>query len=801
MSTEVMPNLQLRIAHVLFIDLVGYSKLLIDDQREILGQLNEVIRGTPHFREADAARNVIPLPSGDGMALVFLSNPEDPVECALEVSDALQHYPKIKLRMGVHSGAVSGVTDVNERSIVAGAGINMAQRVMDLGDAGHILLSKRAAEDLLQYRQWEPYLHYLGECEVKHGVHIKIFNLYADKLGNPQLPEKLKLYFRKQAASRRLKQTFVAGLALIAIALSMALVLLRRTPPKLPANSAALVPNKSIAVLPFENLSEDKANAYFAAGIQDEILTRLAKLHELKVISRTSTEKYQSQPKDLKTVGAELGVANILEGSVQKLANDVHINVQLIKAPTDEHLWAQSYDRTLDHVFTVEGEVAQTVADALKVTLLPAQIEKLNALPTRDPKAYDLFLRGEYAFNQAWKNPGDYQETLKLALTHFRDAVTADPQFALAFAQLAQTELTQYHFGLIDGGATRMPQVLASAKGNIDRALRLEPDLATAHAALGRWHYWGQDDNDAGRTEFKRALAIDPRLSDASLGMAAIAITQGRPEEAIEQLSKVLEFDPRNFRVLRNLAIAYEMRRDYARATELFSRAVTLDPADEFDASNLMESIIREKGDIGAASRVYDSLPAELQNHLVIVEKRVNLLMLAREFAAAKKIVQDRPPESWRTEWRRPQLLGEIQRALGQKDPARESFQQARTLLTGVIAKDPKEPLTHASLGLVEASLGNADEALREAQGAIDLQPVEKNPFRGLAWWVFLAQVNARLGRAGDAANLIERLLRMPNTGEAISLWELKLDPRWDPLRGDPRFKKIVASVGAKKTK
>ncbi|MEY2530929.1 MAG: hypothetical protein QOI96_1014, partial [Verrucomicrobiota bacterium] len=231
MSTETKPNLQLEIAHVLFIDIVGYSKVLIDDQRELQEELNQIVRSTEQFRAAEGAGKLVRLPTGDGMALVFFSSPETPVQCALEISEALPGHPQLRLRMGINTGPVSGVADVNDRSNIAGAGINMAQRVMDIGDAGHILLSKRAAEDLLQYRHWEPHLHDLGEFEVKHGVKISVVNLYTDKLGNPQIPEKLKQFSRKQAAARRLKRTLIAALLLLAVALPIgALIFLRRTP-------------------------------------------------------------------------------------------------------------------------------------------------------------------------------------------------------------------------------------------------------------------------------------------------------------------------------------------------------------------------------------------------------------------------------------------------------------------------------------------------------------------------------------------------------------------------------------------
>src|SRR5205807_3557701 len=298
MATEAKPHLRLEIAHVLFIDIVGYSKLLIDEQKELQQELNDIVRKTEQVREAEAEGKLVRLPTGDGMALVFSNHPEAPVECALEISKALQSHPEIKLRMGIHSGAVNPITDVNDRSNVAGAGINIAQRVMNCGDAGHILLSRHVADDLAQYRRWQPHLHDLGEVEVKHGDRLHIFNLYTDDLGNRAVPQKFKgdgveaaLSAARTPPSSR-KYLFIGAAVLILAAIAFGFFILRSKN----SLTATAAPEKSIAVLPFENRSEDKANAYFADGIQDEILTRLSKIADLKVISRTSTQHYKSAP-------------------------------------------------------------------------------------------------------------------------------------------------------------------------------------------------------------------------------------------------------------------------------------------------------------------------------------------------------------------------------------------------------------------------------------------------------------------------------------------------------------------------
>src|SRR6476660_1388438 len=278
---------RLEIGHVLFIDIVGYSKLLLKQQSELQRELNEIVSGTSEFRQADSAGKLIRLPTGDGMALVFRTSPEAPAECAIEIAQALKSHPAIQLRMGIHSGPVNEVADVNQRANIAGAGINMAQRVMDCGDAGHILLSRHVAEDLEQDDRWRPLLHDLGTCEVKHGARVGVTNLYSDEVGNPQLPKKF-LALKKHRSRVRWAEAAIALLVLAAVVGAFIFALRK------PTRALLSVAGKSIAVLPFENLSEDKANAYFAEGIQDEILTRLSKIADLKVISRTSTQHYKS---------------------------------------------------------------------------------------------------------------------------------------------------------------------------------------------------------------------------------------------------------------------------------------------------------------------------------------------------------------------------------------------------------------------------------------------------------------------------------------------------------------------------
>jgi TolB-like protein/class 3 adenylate cyclase len=479
MSSVQEPHLHLEVGHILFLDIVGYSKLLVDEQKELVRELNQIVRETEPFRAAEAEGKLTRLPTGDGMVLVFTNNPEAPVECALEFSKGLQSHPKLKVRMGIHSGPVNPIADVNDQSNLLGAGINVAQRVMYCGDAGHILLSKHFAEDLEHYAHWRSHLHDVGKVKTKHGVRITLVNFYTDQLGNSALPAKLS----RARAGFRLKSAVVAALLLIT-ALAVAFWMLRRSQEKF-MNAAAAIPYKSIAVLPFENLSEDKANAYFADGTQNEILTKLAGIGDLKVISRTSSAKYKSKPEDLKKVARELGVATVLEGSVQRAGDKVRVNVQLLDARSDTHLWAKSYDRDLKDIFAVESDVSQEIADALRTKLSPSQAKALAAAPTRDTEAYDLFLKGEYYERQAESAPYLSTELFDRAQTFYRQALTRDPNFALAYARLAYNRLN-WHWYISRLTSTQLEDV----KSNIDRALAIAPDSPDAHLTQGIYHYW-----------------------------------------------------------------------------------------------------------------------------------------------------------------------------------------------------------------------------------------------------------------------------------------------------------------------
>src|SRR5438045_307122 len=410
MPSESSADVKFEIGHVLFIDIVGYSKLLINEQSEQIQKLKEIVRATEQFRLAESEGKLLRLPTGDGGALVFRNSPEAPVLCAVEISKALKSHPELHVRMGIHSGPVNEVTDLNEQANIAGAGINVAQRVMNCGDAGHILVSKRVADDLEQYAQWRPQLHDLGECEVKHGARLHAVNLYTDEVGNSQVPDKFKT---ARAAEKTRPKSAIPKWALsgapvlILIILATGFLVSQVGTPRrgVRQNAAAEqrraggaslpISEKSIAVLPLENLSEEKENAFFADGIQDELLSNLAKIKDLKVISRTSVMQYKSGiTRNLKEIAQQLGVSNVVEGSVRRLGSHIRVSVQLIDAQTDRHLWVQNYDRTVADSITLHDELPTEIAVALGATLSPQEKARLEVRPTNNPAAYDAYLRG-----------------------------------------------------------------------------------------------------------------------------------------------------------------------------------------------------------------------------------------------------------------------------------------------------------------------------------------------------------------------------------------------------------------------
>jgi TolB-like protein/class 3 adenylate cyclase/Tfp pilus assembly protein PilF len=780
---------RLEIGHVLFIDIAGYSKLLLKQQSELLRELNEIVSGTSEFRQVESAGKLIRLPTGDGMALVFRTNPEAPVECAVEIGRALKSHPAIQLRMGIHSGPVNEVVDVNQRANIAGVGINMAQRVMDCGDAGHILLSKHVADDLEQDDRWRPLLHDLGTCEVKHGMRVSVTNLYSEAIGNPRLPSKLQAV-RKHRAHVRWAEIAAALLVLGAI-IAGVFFLARR-----PTTSALRVLDKSIAVLPFENRSEDKANAYFTDGVQDEILTYLAKIADLKVISRTSVLQYKSGvARNLREIAQQLGVANVVEGSVQRSGNRVRVNAQLVDARTDAHLWAQTYDRDLADVFAIQSEIAQAIADQLQAKLSPNEKKAIEQPPTTDLAAFDLYSRAKSLVLTAGFSATSAPD-LRKAIELLDEAVKRDPSFFDAYCQLAWAHEFLYAVRASD----HTPARLALAEAAVQAATRLRPDAPEAHLARAQYLYYGLRDYAGALAELeiaRRALPNDPRLFQLT---GYILQRRGQQEEGLHNLQRAMELDPRNFFTLQQIALTYQALRRYAESIAALDRALAIVPENAETRADRGLVYLFWKADTRPLHQTIDAILAQGPGAIVSAAVIWFFCALAeRDPAAAERalVALGDNPCLFERGISLSHSFGEGLLARMNKDEARarSAFETARAQQEKIVQAQPDYGPALCVLGLIDAALGRKDLALDEGRRAIALMPVEKDFVNGSLVLQYFAITAAWAGEKELALQQLEARVRGPVEGNMLSYGALKLHSFWDPLRGDPRFEKIVAEL------
>jgi TolB-like protein/Tfp pilus assembly protein PilF len=785
---------RLEIGHVLFIDIVGCSKLLLKQQSELLRELNEVVSGTHEFREAESAGKLIRLPTGDGMALVFRTNPEAPAQSAMEIARALKSHPAIQLRMGIHSGPVNEVVDVNQRANIAGAGINMAQRVMDCGDAGHILLSKHVAEDLEQDERWRALVHDLGTCEVKHGFHVGVTNLYSDEVGNPQLPKKFQT-LQKHRSHVRWAEVAIALLVLGAIAAAFIFVLRK------PTRSVLSIAEKSIAVLPFENLSDEKANAFFADGVQDEILTNLARIADLKVISRTSVMQYKTGlQRNLREIGQQLGVAHLLEGSVQRAANRVRVNAQLIDARTDAHLWAQTYDRDLADVFAIQSEIAKAIAEQLQARLSPNEKAAIEKAPTTDLAAFDLYTRAKTLLLST-SFTSTSEQNFRQAVELLNQAVQRDPAFYEAYYQLVFA-----HGLLYSGGFDHTAGRVASAEAALQAATRLRPDAGETHLAGAQYLYYGHRDYAGALAELEKArpsLPNDPRIFELT---GYILRRRGQPEEGLRNLEKALELDPRNYYIMQQIALSYQNLRRYPEAAAILDRALTIIPKDV--ATKVTRALVDFywKADTRPLHQAIDSILAGDPGAISEAADSWFLCALAeRDPTAAERALValgDNPClVDWAVILSRSFGEGLLARVMKDEAKARAAFSKARAEQEKIVQAQPDYGPALCVLGLIDAALGRKEAALEEGRRAIELLPVEKDSINGSRMLQYFAITAAWTGQKDLALQQLEIGARAPAASVLLSYGALKLLPFWDPLRGDPRFEKIVAELAPKEAK
>ncbi len=807
MSAEVKKEIELEIAHLLLIDVVGYSKLLVNEQIELLQELNQIVRGTECFRAAETTGKLIRVPSGDGMALLFFHSPEEPVRCALEITRTLQEHPHIQLRMGVHSGPVNRVTDVNDKTNIAGSGINVAQRVMDCGDAGHILLSGHIAEDLTQYRQWQPYLHDLGECEVKHGLRLHLVNLYKDNLGNPHLPDKLKRRRRWKRTSavsvrpvitpRWLKYVLTAVLLVSAVALAISFsVFYRRGSPAVARSSSGKaaaggvpIAEKSIAVLPFENRSEEKANAYFADGIQEEILTRLSKIADLKVISRTSTQHYKSAPENLTEIARQLGVAHILEGSVQKSGDAVRVNVQLIKAANDSHLWADTFDRKLTDIFSVESEVAKAIADQLRAKLTGEEEQVIAAKPTDNPEAYDAYLRGVAYTLKAAYTPANALGAQK----YLREAVRLDPKFALGWALLSYFD----SLGYLSTDLQPTVALREEARQAAETALTLQPNLGEAVLAKGFYYYACLKEYDAAVRYFEQARQLLPNNSRILESMAYLERRRGQWDRSESYLNQAERLDPRNVNLLTQHAYSYTFLRRFPEALRKLDQVLIITP-DEVAIIAMKASIAQAEGDLPRASALLAPLhltanELATQAYQAILERRP-----APVIPRLKEILAKPDPALGYSNGELRFWLGWAQEVAGDHAAAQGSWRQARSELEPFLKEQPENYQLIGDLALTNMGLGDKAAAFALTEQAMAAVPIEKDAVFGPIPIEILARVATQMGEPDRAIAALQKLLSIPYSGAfpagPLTPALLRLDPMFDPLRNDPRFQKLASA-------
>jgi TolB-like protein/class 3 adenylate cyclase len=797
----------LELAHVLFIDIVGYSKLLSDEQKKVFELLNEIVRGTAQFQSADAAGKLVRVPTGDGMVLAFFTSVDAPVRCAREISGKLRDYPVLKLRMGINSGPVDEVRDVNDRPNITGAGINLAQRVMDCGDAGHILLSKRVADDLAQYSEWKSYLHDLGVVEVKHGIKLPIVNFFADDVGSSQQPEKIAraaAASKKRNRTRFLLVTSAAVLLLLSI-LAGAWIWQRRA--ALAAayeTGAAGIVEKSIAVLPFDNF-DDKENAYFADGVQDDILTDLAKVAELKVISRRSVAQYRGSTQSVREIGRALQVAYVLEGTVRKAAGKIRVTAQLIDTRTEAEKWAEKYERNVADVFAIQSDISQSIVGRLKAALSPAEKSAIDARPTQDEQAYDLYLRARALIHQgAGMTVKIMQGEIPRAITLLESAIERDPNFTLAYCLLSEAHLQL--FGLEFYNYERLPKAKAAA----DAALSISPNSGEGRLAIAQYLYRGMHDREAAAKELAQAAASLPGdVNVCSLG-ADIAEERGQWREAVQQRRKSLELDPRDADTALALVELEISLRWYGDAEKLIDQMLaTLPQQSTGPFWTLKGRIALARGDTKAAMAAYDSHPRRNAGSISVNTSVANVLFLQRQYDKAEEILRsvedvarahDAMPQGSDNAAARGTTflrLGTMARATGQQEKARGYFETARTNSDAWLAKNPQQASIYearamANIAADDAALGRKDEALREAQHVVELWPTTRNAVVAADIAPTIATAYMWAGERESALRLLEQFAKVPY---GPSAGDLKLNPVWDELRGDSRFKKIVESA------
>ncbi|HEY4282559.1 MAG TPA: tetratricopeptide repeat protein [Chthoniobacterales bacterium] len=680
MSAELEEDAQLEIGHVLFMDVVGFSKLLVDEQSAASRKLNEIVRNTEQFRAAERAGKLMRLPTGDGMVLVFFSGPEAPARCAMEIAEALKAC-SFGVRMGIHSGPVNKVSDVNDRSNVAGTGINIAQRVMDCGDAGHILLSRRVSEDLEQHSRWRPRLHHLGEFEVKHGVRVDVVSLYTEEIGNAALPARLSGKKVKSTTTIGRWRKEIIGAGLIAIALA-GLFVYRYYQKAAGLPLAAIFPGKSVAILPFKPLVPQARDEVLEAGMADTLITKLSTAREIIIPSLSAVRRYDDQKHDPVTLGRELRVNSVLEGSVQKSGDRIRVTTRLIKTADGSSLWADTFDVKFTDVFSVQDAIAQKVATALALKLSEEEQQRLTKHYTDNAEAYQLYLKGRFYWNKY--TPEGFQKSIG----YFKQALEKDPNYALAYSGLADS------YSLI-GEMAYAPshENFPEGRAYAEKALAMDEKLASAHLSLAIVKLFYDWDIRGGGEHLRRAKELDPNNAQIYHFYGHYLELSGRLDEAVEETKRGMALDPTNIIVNAELALAHYYHRQSDAAIAQARKTLELDPSFSYVSWILVVACEQKGAYQEAMNELNRARPISTPPDWVwLVAETGCVQALQGNRAEAEKIIEELKNRSGR-EYIDPGLIAYVYVALGDYGQAfvwMEKAHQERSGIIGWLQVEPK---------------------------------------------------------------------------------------------------------------
>lgn len=793
MSPDLQRPPKLQLGQVLCAEIVDPAVSSAEATPSI-DSLCEVVRNTDAFRGAHATGKLVEIPLPKGLALIFTSTFDAPVRCAIQIASALRNHPELKIRMGIHRGPIGDRTESSDNPEAGGAALRVATRVMECGDAGHILLTRQLAESLSFYRHWQPHLHHLGEFELK-GESVSLVNLHTGEAGRGNIPAKLHSLAVPgvdpvdRPISRQKLLAVCAGL--VAFAVLVTILFANKSDRSNAMADRPIAPEKSIAVLPFENITANPDTAIFTDGIHDEILTNLARVADLKVISRTSVIPYKTGPRNLREIGSQLGVAHVVEGSVQHVGDRVRVTAQLIDARTDTHLWAQTYDRVLADIFAIQSEIAQTITEQLKVQLSPEERAALAQSATTD-------LMAERLFRQAWQlitsgsNP-DAKANLMEAIPLIEEAIVRDPKFLRAYHLLATAHLDLYWQGFDHASARR-----DAAQRVIEQAVRINPDAGDTHLAQATLAYHGYRDYDRARAELELARKTLPNNAVIYILLGAMDRRQGRWNEAERNFARGIELDPRNFRFLIEGALTYQARWRYSEAAHLYRRALEVTPGETFARTQLAAIPFLERGDSSPLrAEVSDIIGKDPAAATGVANALYYTALADRDPHAVTRALQVIRPEGLRDAhnnslWARDWFIGLAARTFGEEVGARSAFTAARAVEEQALREEPHYAPAWSRLGLIEAALGNKENAIRAGRRACELLPMSADTWDGPSYRVHLALIYLWTGEKDLA---LEELAAAAQTPGGVHYGELKHYPHWDGLRGDPRFEKIVSAL------